>query len=349
MLTLFLSVLGILFLVYLLRGVAWLFSGLFFALNRVQWFVFNPIRILFANVDNGFGHALFRLLLVSLIAPVWWLLAYLLTYPLRLATAVYFDIILYGVVSSHDALQELFNPKMRRYRHHEGIVYGFFWLVGFPVRLVQFIGKASLNVLDAVLMFDISLAIPTLTMYHGTRFVGAGVDITQKGTWLVGSGDFVGSGIYFGISDKTAKVYARRHSDMSLVLVRFTPAFTRPAGSLPRKDRVLVGTNGEELSRRLHRPWAVIEHYRPGRDWWEYCLVQPDKAGQFVRSWRVRPIAVEKPDGLERVWGGYYNICKMPAVWEVAVPAWIFNIFAFPALSALTEFVYGFSLMGILD
>ena len=68
-----------------------------------------------------------------------------------------------------------------------------------PFRAGWFLYKNTLAVVDTMIMFVFSLVWPTLTLYHDTS-PKALYDITQKGRWLVGGGNFGVSGIYFGCS-----------------------------------------------------------------------------------------------------------------------------------------------------
>lgn len=206
-----------------------------------------------------------------------------------------------------DILQELFYPKMGRIRHLSGFKYYLAWLIGFPFRLIKFLVKAPLTILDSIFMFATSAVLPTFTMYHGSDFSSAVSDITQKGKWLVGSGNFAGSGIYFG-NKKAALHYSRSKGDQGLIVARVTLTPTINAAALSQNLRNLVGQMGyagEQLSNRLPFPWATIEHWRRDLGWWEYCIVQKNKAGRYISSWRIKPVAILDGEGKpRRLWNG---------------------------------------------
>ena len=175
-----------------LRKALWLFSGLFFLIDEFMWFAYNPFRILMKDKEasaNRVGYYLFMLLLVK---PLWQICVWILTTPLRFVTALYFDVLVYLFVSLSDSVDELLHPKLGKMRHRKGMAYWSRWLVGMPFRAGWLLYKNALAVVDSVMMFVISLVWPTFTMYHGTSPTAL-YDITQKGRWLVGGGNFGGS------------------------------------------------------------------------------------------------------------------------------------------------------------
>lgn len=76
--------------------------------------------------------------------------------------------------------------------------------------------------------------------------------------------------------------------------------------TLKEEDRSQVGLGapGEELTQRVKGFYATVEHWR-GLGWWEYCLLKPGKRGQYVSSWRIRPVALINNDKIVRSYGGF--------------------------------------------
>lgn len=199
----------ILVLTFLLSRVAWGIGVLFFGLNRLQWFLYNPLRFLFKNRYSGRPWALHNFLLFSGIGPTYWILVHLFTIPLRLLNALYFNAILAWSLMMHDSLAELIKPQLGRYRYLKGWKYAAQWLFGLPWRLGVFLAKNLVAVVEACLMIGFDTVWLTLTMYHGTEFEGQANDIAQKGRWYVGPGAYAGSGINFCMHRQVGVQYAR--------------------------------------------------------------------------------------------------------------------------------------------
>ena len=295
---------------FVLRKAIWFFSPVFFFINYLIWFAYNPIRFLFKNPDKEWGRRLH--LLLFLIRPIYWLAIHFLLTPFRIITSIYFDILLYWSVMLDDSIREVFMPKIGKYRYQRGFKYYFHWLYALPYRLIKCIFNSFFTIIDSILMVGISIALPTLTMYHGTNFNDALVKIVQKGKWRVGDGDYAGSGIYFAIDRKVARHYSPSGEDRGILILRVTPTFVCNQVTLKKEVRSLVGNDGKELSRKIKFPFVTIEHWRTDMNgWWEYCLVQPDRAGDEITTWRIRPIAVLKDEThkITRVWGGMKHYC----------------------------------------
>jgi len=281
----------------------------FFLLNRLQWILYNPLRWLFRKTDKQWTHGFFLLLLCSSAIPVYWLTVHILLTPLRLVNAIYFDMILFWTLTISDGLKEVLNPKLGKLRAMHGLKYLGHWVKGFPFRVGHFLRRNVLMLLEGIVMTGFDALWPTLTMWHGTSFQGTATDIAQKGRWYVGDRDHVGSGVYFGIERRIAEHYsgkATEDADKALVVSRVTLSLCRTTWTLPQSKRSLIGSRGEELSARLRWPWRTTEHWRGGTglNWFEYCLVQPNRTGRYVRTWRARPIAVLKGGKVSRIWGG---------------------------------------------
>jgi hypothetical protein len=317
--TIVVAYLAIIILIATLRKALWLFSGIFFLLDEFMWFAYNPFRGLMKDKEattNRVGYYASTMLLVK---PLWQIGVWVLTTPLRFVTALYFDVIVYLFVSISDSVEELLHPKLGKMRHRKGMAYWSRWLMGIPFRAGWLLYKNALAVVDSLMMFVISLVWPTFTMYHGTS-PNAVYDITQKGRWLVGRGNWGGSGIYFGRSPKVAAHYSGQNGgNHHLIVARVTFTMLRNCGTLREHHRDKVGSMGSagvDLAQSIKFPFFATELWRQDKNWWEYCLLRGDAVGQFVSSWRIRPIGFVKTKGnstlngsLERLWGGQSHYC----------------------------------------
>lgn len=313
---------GIILLIALLRRALWIFSGVFFWIDELMWFLYNPLRSFMKDVNGSRGRMGFHLLSLLLIKPVWQLSIWILTTPLRIVTAIYFDVLMYLFVMLSDSVDELLHPKLGKMRHRKGLDYAWRWIFGLPARIVWLIIKNILAVIDSAMMFIISLVWPTFTMYHGAPR-DAAYDISGKGRWFVGTGNYGGSGVYFGRSVRVARHYAGSRAstvaDQRVIVARVTFTMLRNCATLPQAARQEVGSMGEggiNLAKSLNFPYFATELWRDGKKWWEYCILFGDKAGQFVSSWRIRPIGYVYIEGqshmtgtLERLWGGKGHYC----------------------------------------
>lgn len=294
---------------FILRKIIWLFNPIFVFLNYIQWVFYNPLRFFFKSTSSEIGRRVHLFFMTTLISPIYWFLIHISMTPFRIINSVYYDILLYWSVMLDDTISEVFNPKLGKYRSQKGFIYIAHWIYAFPWRVIIFIIKCPLVIIDSILMFGISSLLPTLTMYHGTEFSGGATNIAQSGKWKVGSGDHAGSGIYFAIDRKVAEHYARSRAkndaNRGVLITRVTTTFTKNHATLKKETRQLIGKDGVSLSKKVGFLWSSIEHWRSDLDgWWEYCLVQPGKAGNYINSWRIRPIAVIQNNQTTRIWGG---------------------------------------------
>ena len=78
------------------------------------------------------------------------------------------------------------------------------------------------------------------TMYHGTSFDEAATKISQSGKWYVGSGNYVGTGIYFGIAESTAKHYAPSGKDRGIIMSRVTLIFCKTVSTMKKYGNTLL-------------------------------------------------------------------------------------------------------------
>lgn len=307
-----------------LRHVLWWFSSLFFLIDEFMWFLYNPLRSLMKVDKKVHQRSIYRkayvLLTYTLIAPLYKLTIYFVTTPLRVITAIYYDVLMYLLVSTMDTIDELFKPSLRKMRHRKGFSYFWRWIVFFPYRLCWFVFKNIFSVLDSICMMLVSIAFPTFTMYHGSSKEALS-DVSQQGRWLVGSGNYGGSGIYFGRSIKIALHYVGSgyHHDKEggkrhpLIISRVTLTMLRNVATLPQKTRAKYGSMGDEgikMAQEIKFPFFATELWRKDKKWWEYCILRGHEPGQLVKTWRVRPVGLvfeEKgaySGALQRLWGG---------------------------------------------
>jgi len=291
--------------VYVLRNIVWAVRYPFFFLNWMQWTLYNPLRDNWRDPKHETAWLSFSLLFFSGFAPIFWMLIHLALTPIRIINAVYFNIILYWSVVFCDSISELLHPKLRYHGKSRKCGYLCRWIVYFPLRFFNVFKRNGLALLEGILMTGVDIVFPTYTMYHGTSFKGIATNIAQEGRWYVGSGDYAGCGIYFGFYRKTADHYAKG-DDHALIVARVTIFPCRNSATLPYYLRKKIGNDGTGISSGLPFPWKSIEHWRDHSytKWFEYCLIQPDKAGQYVRTWRARPIFVLKHHLPKRIWGG---------------------------------------------
>jgi len=314
-----------------IRPLIYYFEPIFFQLNKLLWFISNPIRFLWKNPNKGISRSFWVFLTWTGIITSWWVLIYILTIPIRLILAIYYDVILYITVSLTDNIEELINPKIGIIKYKKGFDYIFTYLITIPYRLIKFLFRSSFYIVDSFLMLGISIVFPTYTMYHGTSFSNAGSKISQSGKWYVGTGNHVGTGIYFGIEESTARHYAPSGDDMGIVISRVTLIFCKTVATMRKDHREMVG-NGEALSQHTKGFFRSIEHWRNGSlGWWEYCILKPQKIGQFIKSWRLRPVAITKNSNITRLYGGFSHYSwHIPSI-TMGVLSWfiIFNYFSF--------------------
>lgn len=315
------------------RSLLWQLSSVFWLIDEFMWFLYNPFRWTMKVGYEGRRYRIYRriyvILTYSLIAPAYKVLVYVVTAPLRLLTSLYFDVLMYVFVSTADSIDELFHPKLGAMRFKKGFAYYWRWVVFLPYRVLWFVFKNLTTIIDSIFMVIVSVAWPTFTMFHGTS-QDAVVNISRAGQWYVGTGNFAGSGIYFGRSVKTAKLYAgtKALADKEgrtlypIIIARVTLTMLRNTTTLPEKTRQKfgkMGAEGAELAREVKFPFFATELWRTGTNWWEYCLLQGGKDGQFVRSWRIRPVGyVHVTDkghysgSLQRLWGGKSSYALRP-------------------------------------
>ena len=298
------------FIAAIIRPVVFMFEPLFQGLNLLLWFLQNPLRWAQKNRNSSLSRGIFLTVTLTGLSIVWFVVIYIVTIPLRVVLALYYDVILYISTSLADGLQEFVSPKAKGFRHISGFKYLFRYIWTLPFRFVSFLIHGGVYIFDSFLMLGVSVALPTLTMKHGTSFESAGTKIAQSGKWLVGNGNYAGTGIYFGLEKKVAEHYAKQSSrsgDNGVVLVRVTLSFCKTVSALSRSKRnVGLGETGEQLTETISTLYQTAEHYREDfGGWWEYCILRKGQRGSFTSSWRIRPVAILREGKIVRLYGGF--------------------------------------------
>lgn len=293
----------------LLKRILWAFSPIFFGINSLIWFAYNPFRNHMKNKEKATTNVMFNVFLYTLLVPAYWVLAHLLLTPLRIINALYFDVMLYISVMLGDLVAELFDPKVggMRYKRKTQITYWTSFITRFPVQLITFFIRGAITLLDSLFMFSMGVVLPTYAMYHGTDFERAISNIGQEGQWKIGGGEYAGRGVYFGLNIKTARHYARGYRKQGIIVARVTLNPIRNISSLSKEDRIRVGSDGGTLSITTSPLWATFEHWRDDEfaKWWEYCLIHRGNVGDYIKTWRIRPVAFLDENGkLTRLWKG---------------------------------------------
>lgn len=321
------------FIAVIIRPVVYFFNPIFMGLNWILWFLQNPLRFSQKKLHTGVSRGLFLIFSYTGVYLVWFVMMYFLTLPIRVVLALYYDVMLYISVSLADSIQELVHPKAKGFRNMRGGKYFFRYIWTFPFRFVSFLVRGSTYVLDSFLMLGVSIAFPTLTMRHGTKFEGAASKASQSKKWLVGNGNYAGTGVYFGLSDATAQHYAKQATgggDTSVMLVRMTLSFCKNLSTLSKEKRIVgTGDIGEQLTKNISPLYQTIEHYRTDfGGWWEYCLLRKGMREKFTSSWRIRPVAVIRENKITRLYGGFGHYSVGTGLIAGAISwAWLFFLF----------------------
>ncbi|MEN9443218.1 MAG: hypothetical protein RIS47_108 [Bacteroidota bacterium] len=274
-----------------------------YVLNQIQFFLTRPWRYLFFTPGAKARLRWKRYYALGLL-PLSTILYVLIT-PLRFVNAVGYNILIYNLATLYDHLAEILLPRRGRIRHKSGGEYLLHWVFGLPFRFVKHGGVICLGLTESVLLTLWETVFPTLTLYHGTSGL-AGVSISQQGKWLVGEGNFAGSGIYFAISEKTARHYARWGTDPIIIKARVSLGFCYPLACAPEYIRMgLYGIDGDRITRWAQKHGVPSgEWWRRDTGWWEYVLFET--RGKLVDTWRIRILYIKdfstgKP---RRIWGG---------------------------------------------
>jgi hypothetical protein len=300
----------------------WSLKKPFLYTNRMQWLFLSPLRKWLRDPASSWPRRWF--LVGYPIFVIYSLCAYIFLLPLRLVNAFYFDILLFWSVCLRDGLLALVFPYYYERKWTRKI---YLWVYYFPKRLVQFIGRYLLVLMQGLATFCFDLVWPTLTLFHGTDKTKA-EKIAATGEWLAGAGDYAGTGIYFGLEQEVAQHYIRSKADSLIVVSRVTLTPCRSISTLPEKIRAQIGSDGDAISRSLPFPWVSLEHWRKDMHWYEFCFVQKTKYN-VVSPWRIRPICVVGKEAPERLIRGITS-------WPKNTPG--YNVLAGTLLSMLIPY-----------
>jgi hypothetical protein len=272
----------------------WSLRKPFLYTNRLQWMLLSPFRKWLRDPNSSWPRR--RYLAAFPLITLYSAFVYVLLFPVRFINAFYFDILLFWSVCLRDGLLALAFPhyqELNRFRRM------YLWLYYLPQRLVRFIGKYILVLLQGLAMVCFDLLWPTLTLFHGTDKSKA-EKIATTGEWLAGAGDYAGTGIYFGLEQEVAEHYIRARQEALVVVSRVTLTPCRSISTLPMKVRAQIGSDGDAISRSLSFPWVSLEHWRKDMQWYEFCFVQKTKYNP-ISPWRIRPICVIGKEAPERL------------------------------------------------
>jgi hypothetical protein len=278
----------------------WILDPLFSLLNTVQHILERPHRPLLKKPSRALRPLYLALLPARFAAAA---ALYVCSFPLRLLNGIYYDLYVLNLAMVRDALAELLLPRRGEARRLKGSAYLSHWIIGLPGRLLASLQLVLWGLLDGVAMLFVDLIFPTLTMYHGTSFPSA-VSITQPGAWVVGPGNFAGTGVYFAMRRSVAEHYA---SGGVVICARVTLGNNYPLSCAPRLVREAVGRDGDAITHwGLRHGITSTEHWRGDHGgWWEYCLLRGRHNPQ-EGIWRIRPLYVAGVGRRfpARIWGG---------------------------------------------
>lgn len=326
---------SLIFLTSITRPVVFAFEPVFRMINHFQWFIRNPVRLFWKNKHKNHSRNAFLFLSMTGITLLWWIIGYIVALPFRFINGLYYDVVLYIAVSLADNIDEFLQPKRGKLGHTKGFKFVILYLLTLPFRFIKMIFNSALYILDSFLMLGVSILFPTLTMLHGTNFRSAGTKITQSGDWYVGEGNYAGTGIYFGMTERTANHYAPSDSDNSIIIARVTLTFCKTIATLSGDDRELVtlGDKGEKLAQKVKGFYASTEHWRTGLNWWEYCLLKPGKMRQMISTWRIRPVALLHNSKIVRTYGGFSHY-SMGSGFFMGILSWFVIVYIWILFSA---------------
>ncbi|MBR5433443.1 MAG: SH3 domain-containing protein [Bacteroidales bacterium] len=296
-----------------------------FALNQLQYILQKPWRPLLKNRDSRFCKLLkmspkitpsmhpmqrfcYKLWHIGhyVIAFVFFLLQfalYIISTPLRLFNAFFYNIIIHIPCALHDYIAEVFNPKGDGMRFLGKWEYWYQYFLKLPYRFYKYLLKRSiLTTLESIIYTIVDIVVPTLTMYHGTSN-DASYQITgdEDVTFKVGGGNYAGNGIYFAIAKSTSEHYARG----AIIIARVSLGRVFNINTSTDDIRNCVACRGEEITKwGLRKKITTIEWWRKNTRWWEYCMLQ--QSGIYKKAWRIRPLYIENVNtgSKERIYKG---------------------------------------------
>ena len=228
---------------------------------------------------------------------------YIILTPLRFVNAVYFNIFTHCSFELFNYIFEVVSPSKRK----EGAGSFIGWLIWLPVRFVWYLViHGLLTLIESVIWTVVDTFVPSLTLWHGTS-PAAAINITQSpdrtdssnwktGIWDVGSGNYVGNGIYFAPARSTALHYGSG----ALIVCRVTLGKVLDLGMAPTWVFKQCGHPNAHGATQ----WGLDNGYTTGEwwrndvihncFWWEYCMF--DWKNRYNHSWRIRPLYVINRD-----------------------------------------------------
>lgn len=319
------AIVGVALSAKVLRQTVWFTRYPFLILNYLLWLGFNPWR------SRSFDRLSKRCRQYWIFSPIrwgYWLFYWVISLPLRIIQAIYFNGILLGTMCICDHLEEVLHPKLKRIRNESLTMYLVRWIKEFGERCAYALWGVMKFVAVFILILPIDILIPHFTMYHGTDFENAGTDIMSHGRWKVGGGMFAGEGVYLAIRSRVAKHYSGKKSPC-VILCRCAILGYRDTNSLPTKRKQWIGGYGKLLTREFRKRYSVLEHWRDN-GWFEYCYL--NTKGGMVSTWRIRPIAYHRRVAM-RTWGG-------SELWCGGMPALILSLCLWGVVIALSYYIH---------
>ena len=263
----------------------WTFRYIFLLTNRLQWFVSMPFHFFMRDIESNFSHAYFW---VSIPLRITYsIVSYIILFPIRLINTLYFDFIIFLLTFLQNVIFDLFAPH---YPDISVFKYILFWIIHLPLRIVISLWRIFLALIQSLLAVTSDLFFPRLTLFHGTN-IDFAQNIAHEGKWLVGSGNYVGSGVYFAMNPDVAKHYGRNHHDkMAIVVARVMLFPCRPPASFSERIRNKIGNDGDFITKNMHL-CRSMQHWRDNPKWHEFTILNP-KCNEGKRFFRVRTICV---------------------------------------------------------
>lgn len=276
---------------------------MFRILNYIQYFLQRPFKFAMKK-PNGFARGLYRF---GVFRWIYDLVIYFLAAPLRLVNALWYDIVIYAMFSFKDSFLDVVAPHTKKWTKKKNFGYYFCWLFGLPYRLVRMVFNSAGRLLEGLFFTVFDVFVPTITMMHGTC-EDSSIKISSPGQWLVGNGNFAGSGIYFTMAKRVALHYANSGKSHPVIIysrVSLGKVFNL---SLAPKDvyAYVRSHDGDALTNwGRNQGYTSFEWWRDGQDWWEYCVLKLPR-GVMVKTWRIRVLYIYDitDHEIQRVWGG---------------------------------------------
>lgn len=300
----------------LLGGIYFIVSLVPFILNRLQHVLSSPWRYFFKkNVDSEETKDFLRPFFGILTIPL-----YIALTPLRLINAIYYNVVVHGLVGMYDFMLEVFNPCSRE----EGAGDFWKWLLYLPWRFIKYVlGHGLFLFLESVGWTVIDVFVPAVTLYHGTDLTAAqcivGCSKRNKylkyalgkdhGTFRASDDSWAGIGVYFASWRWVANSYAK-HRNLSdnnpvTIVARVSLGKTLNMATAPWAVYGAIGRYGNPAT--LNR-YAETHGYITGEwyngSYWEYCLF--DWQNLYNERWRIRPLYVfnHRTGFIQHIMGG---------------------------------------------